>query len=282
MEAAITDATRAAVVVHNGGYPADMDRIMPIAQKHGIRIIEDCAHAHGTEWKEKGVGALGGLGTFSFQMGKMLTCGEGGLILTDDDDLAERAYSFHHIGRISGRPFYEFHLLGSNLRMTEWQGAVLLCQFARLDDQLQTRERNTARLVEGLREIEGVDPIDRDPRVTRWGFYYWNFHYRQDAFDGVPRDTFLKALGAEGVPAGVGAHGSPIYQNPVFQEGRIKNPRTGEPLDYSGVHCPVAERLHATQAMSMRHAMFLGEKEDMDLILDAIRKIRENTDELKE
>ena len=288
MEAALTEKTRAAVVVHNGGYPCDMDRIMALAAKHDLMIIEDCAHAHSSEWNGRRVGALGHLGTFSFQMGKTLTCGEGGIVLTDDDELAEKAYSFHHIGRLSGRPFYEFHRVASNLRMTEWQGAILLTQLSRLDEQIDVRERNAQYLAAGLQEIPGLEPIDRDPRVTRWGFYYWNFHFREEEFDGVTRDRFLQAAQAEGVPVGVGAHGGPIYHNPLFQAmnfGRTGCPITcpfhGREVDYTQVQCPAAERVSATQSLSLGHAVFLGEQEDMDLILEACRKIRAHADELR-
>jgi len=281
MEAAITDKTRAAVVVHNGGYPADMDRILEIAARRGIRIIEDAAHAHGSEWNGRRVGALGDMGAFSFQMGKTLTAGEGGIVLTNDEELAEKAFSFHHIGRISNRPFYEFHRVASNLRMTEWQGAILLEQLKRLDEQTETRERNSAYLARGLESIEGVRPIVRDPRVTRWGFYYWNFHYVREAFEGVPRDTFIKALQAEGVPVRVGAHGMPIYRNPVFQRmnfGRtgcpIRCPLYGKPVDYTKTHCPAAERLFAEEALALPHTVFLGGRSDMDRILEAVRKVR--------
>jgi len=277
MEAAITDRTRAAVVVHNGGYPCDMDRVAEIAESRGIAIVEDSAHAHGSEWKGTRVGALVGLGTFSFQMGKTLTCGEGGAIVTNNDELAEKAFSFHHIGRMKGRPFYEFHRVASNLRMTEWQGAILRAQLKRLDDQIATRTRNYTRLIEGFKDIDGIEPIRLDDRVTRWSFYYWNFRYDQEAFAGVPRDTFLKAAAAEGVPVGVGAHGAPIYTNPVFQhEGPDR-----APADYTHVTCPEAERVHAGVALSITHRCFLGGTEDMDLILDALRKIRDNVDELK-
>ena len=140
-----------------------------------------------------------------------------------------------------------------------------------------------------MKQINGVKPIDRDPRVTRWGFYYWNFLYDQEAFDGVPRDGFLKAVQAEGVPVGVGAHGRPIYQNPLFESmnfGRtgcpIKCPLYGKPVDYTEVHCPQAEHAYANVALSIGHANFLGGTEDMDLILEAIRKVRANTNELKQ
>jgi dTDP-4-amino-4,6-dideoxygalactose transaminase len=286
-EAAITERTRAAVVVHNGGYPADMDRIQEIAQKYDIKIVEDAAHAHGSEWRGTRVGALVDIGTFSFQMGKTMTSGEGGMVVTNDAELAEKAFSFHHIGRLPGRPFYEFHRVASNLRMTEWQGAILLAQLSRLDSQIETRTRNYQYLIQGLNEIEGVQPIELDQRVTRWSFYYWNLCYNAERFDGVPRDTFLKAVQAEGAPIGVGAHGRPIYQNPLFQSmnfGRtgcpISCPLYPDVIDFTDVSCPTAEYVHQNVALSIPHRVFLGTQQDMDLILDAIRKVRAHTDEL--
>lgn len=294
IEAAITDKTRAIIPVHNGGFPCDMDGIMEMAGKHDLVVIEDCAHAHGSEYKGRRCGSIGHLSAFSFQQGKVMTCGEGGIVLTSDDELAEKAYSFMHIGRIPGRPFYEFHRVASNLRMTEWQGAVLLCQLERLDEQVERREQNARYLAEGLREIPGVEPlVDFDmwgegKFCTRWSFYYWNFRYKQEEFDGIPRDRFIEAVRAEGVPIGIGAHGEPIYHNPLFQKmnfGRtgcpIKCPLYGREMDYSKVYCPEAERIYKEEALSIPHAIFLGDREDMDLILEAIRKVRDNVDELR-
>ncbi|RKY62085.1 MAG: DegT/DnrJ/EryC1/StrS family aminotransferase, partial [Candidatus Latescibacterota bacterium] len=294
IEDAITDRTRAIIPVHNGGFPCDMDRIMEIAQRHDLMVIEDCAHAHGSEYKGRRCGSIGHLSAFSFQQGKVMTSGEGGIVLTSDPELAEKAYSFMHIGRMPGRPFYEFHRLASNLRMTEWQGAVLLCQLERLDEQVRRREENARYLAEGLKEIPGVEPlVDQDmwgegKFCTRWSFYYWNFRYRQEEFDGIHRDKFIEALKAEGVPVGIGAHGEPIYRNPLFQNmnfGRtgcpIRCPLYKGEMDYRKVYCSEAERIYREEALSIPHAVFLGDREDMDLILDAIRKVRENTDELK-
>ena len=272
IEAAITPRTRAIIPVHNGGYPADMDAIMEIADKHGLWVIEDCAHAHGSQWRGKGVGSIGHLGTFSFQIGKTLTCGEGGMVLTNDETLAENAARFANV----------------NMRMTNLQAALLLCQLERFDAQVKTRERNTAHLVAGMKAINGLDPIPRDDRVTRWCFYYWDFRYIPDEFDGVPRSRFLEGLGAEGVPCGVGAHGQPIYREGPFADidffdqlgcARQGSLYEGE-IDYSKVHCPNAERVYAEEVCSFSHAMFLGGVDDMDCILEAFHKLRENTDEL--
>ena len=277
MEAAISDRTKAAIVVHNGGYPVDFDSILEIARNRGIKVIEDCAHAHGSAWKGTRVGALGDAGTFSFQMGKTLTCGEGGIILTNDDDLAEKIFSIHHIGRIPGRPFYEFHRIGSNLRMTEWQGAMLNTQFARFDEQIRRREQNATHLARMMSEVDGVRPIARDERVTQWGFYYWNFHYDQDKLQGLPKEKFLKAANAEGLPIGNGAHGGPIYQNPVFQNMKTL---AGQPVDFTGVRCEEAERVSRDQSLSLTHKAFLGDESDMERIAAVFEKIQANVSEL--
>ena len=272
IEAAITPRTKAIIPVHNGGYPADMDAIMEIADKHGLWVIEDCAHAHGSQWRGKGVGSIGHLGTFSFQIGKTLTCGEGGMVLTNDETLAENAARFANL----------------NMRMTNLQAALLQCQLERFDAQVETRERNTAHLVAGMKAIKGIDPIPRDDRVTRWCFYYWDFRYIPDEFDGVPRSRFLEGLEAEGVPCGVGAHGQPIYREGPFADmaffdqlgcARQDSLYEGE-IDYSKVYCPNAERVYAEEVCSFPHALFLGGVDDMECILEAFTKLRENTDEL--
>ena len=177
---------------------------MEIADKYGIRVIEDCAHAHGSQWRGKGCGSIGHLGAFSFQMGKTLTCGEGGMVTTNDEELAEKASS---VGNL-------------NMRMTNLQAALLLCQLERFDEQVATRERNTAYLVKGMNDIKGIDPIPRDERVTRWCFYYWDFRYIPEEFDGIPKGQFLEALRGRRGSCGDGAHGQPIYN-----EGPLRRPR---------------------------------------------------------
>ena len=274
IEAAITPKTRAIIPVHNGGYPADMDAIMEIADKHDLWVIEDCAHAHGSQWRGRGVGSIGHLGTFSFQIGKTLTCGEGGMVLTNDAALAENAAHFANI----------------NMRMTNLQAALLQCQLERFDAQVETRERNTAHLVAGMKAIKGIDPIPRDDRVTRWCFYYWDFRYIPDEFDGVPSSRFLEGLEAEGVPCGVGAHGQPIYREGPFANmaffDRLGCARKGSlyegEIDYSEVYCPNAERVYAEEVCSFSHPLFLGGVDEMELILEAFHKLRENTDELNQ
>lgn len=269
-EAALTPRTRAILVVDNGGLPCDMDALNDIAARRGVGIVSDCAHSHGSQWKGVGTGALGRVGAFSFQQGKLLSCGEGGMVVTNDEEVARLIDAYHHVGGVPGRPGPGSSVVSLACRMTEFQGAVGLAQLSRLKEQTEVRERNLTYLNEGLREIDGVEPIHRDPRVTRWGFYLVHFKFISEQFGGISRDTFRKALAAEGVSAGAG-HTQPLYRHPIF---------AGQP----GLRrvCPQTERIADTESWSLGHTAFLGPAADMDLILDAVRKLRRNIDELRE
>jgi 3-amino-5-hydroxybenzoate synthase len=268
-ESALTPATRAILAVDNGGLPCDMDALNDIARRRGVAIVSDCAHSHGSRWKGVGTGALGKIGAFSFQQGKLLSCGEGGMVVTNDESVACLMDAYHHVGSVPGRPRPAVPVVSLACRMTEWQGAVGLAQLSRLKEQVELRERNLTYLNEGLEGIEGVAPVHRDPRVTRWGFYLVHFKFVPEGFGGISRDTFRKALAAEGVPAGTG-HTLPLYRSPVFA-GRPELARS----------CPEAERIASTESWSLGHTFFLGPVSDMDLILEAIRKLRRNVDELR-
>ena len=286
--AAITPRTRAIVAVDYGGMPCDMEAINALGRRHDLAIVSDCAHSHGSQWQGVGTGALGDIGAFSFQMGKTLTTGEGGMVLTNSQELAERAYSYHHIGRVRGRPFDEYHRPATNLRMTEWQGAMGLAQLTRLAAQTEARERNATYLASRLEEIPGVAPLRRDPRVTRWGFYFWHFKFLPEHWNGVTCAQFRQALNAEGVPCGTG-HTQPLYQHPLFA-GWIAaggkghppaTPNSAKTVDFTRMDCPETERIYATEACSLQHRLFLGPRSDVDRILAAIRKLWANQDELR-
>lgn len=283
IEAAVTPRTAGIIPVHYGGFPCNMDRIMQIAERHNLFVIEDCAHAHGSRWKGKGCGTFGQFGTFSLQMGKNLTCGEGGIVLTDDDELTAKAFSYHHIGRIADRPFYEHHIVASNLRMTEWQGAIAYTQCQRLPEQNERRMANFRRLEAGLRQIPGVDPIDWDETiVTRRGCYFYHFKFKSEQFEGLSRARFVEAMGAEGLGIGSG-HLHPIQKNPLFTNhnfGPVGWPKDAVVPDYERVPTPVADRVLEEEGCSLGHSLFLGDETDMDLILEAIAKVRENAAEL--
>ncbi|HUT73467.1 MAG TPA: DegT/DnrJ/EryC1/StrS family aminotransferase [Armatimonadota bacterium] len=287
MAAAITPRTRAAVIVHYGGYPCDMDAIAELAARRGLFIVEDCAHAHGSEWRGRKVGALVNAGAFSFQASKSLTSGEGGAVITDDEEVAAKAFSYHHIGRIPGRPFYEHHIVAPNYRLTELQGALLRSQLERLPQQTEARHRNASRLSAALADMPGVAPLKPDPRITAQGYYFYLFRFLADQWDGVHRDRFLQALQAEGIPAG-NAYGIPLHHNPVFREHGFG--RTGCPIncghypgemDYSKVVLPIAERILAAEQVSLMKDVLM-EGANIDLIIAAIEKVHHHRDELRE
>lgn len=285
IEKAITEKTKAIIPVHYGGYPANMDRIMEIAKKYNLLVIEDAAEAHGSEWRGKKVGSIGDMGTFSFQMGKPLTCGEGGIVLTDNKELASKCYAYHHIGRFPGTPTYEHSLCGWNYRMTEFQGALLLTQFTRLPEQTEKRAKNGEYLAQLLSKIEGVSALKRDPRITKRGYYFYFIRYNEEKFGGLSRDKFIKALTAEGIPCST-AHNQPLYKNSVFQEmnfGRtgcpISCPFYGKKIDYSKMKCPVVEKIFTSEVVALGKD-FLLEKENIKLVVEAIKKIKENLAEL--
>lgn len=280
-EAAITSKTTAIMAVHNGGLPCDMDSLRDICQRKKLRLVEDCAHAHGSRWDGIGVGAIGDAGGFSFQESKTLPAGEGGAVLSNDEKIAGLAYALQNMGQYEGRPYFG-PMMSSNRRMSEWQGALLNVQITRLDEQTKTREANASYLGRGLSDIPGVDPVIRHPKVTAWGFYFLNLRFNSQEFDGITRDRFVEAVQAEGLSAALG-HSRPMYIHEVFQQHPDCLPRghAARDYDYSNVRCENAEYTHANTCWSLTHQLFLGPREDMDLILETVQKIRDNVDELR-
>jgi len=286
IEEAVTDRTRAIMVVHFGGQPADMDVLTDLSRRHGIPIIEDAAHAHGCQWRGKKAGSLGLASSFSFQASKNMTAGEGGIVCTNDAGIAEKCDSLLWSGREAGRPWYEFHRLGWNYRITELQSAILRCQLARLDEQVRTRMANAECLSEQLSRIDGIRPLVRDPRVTLHGYHIYMFRYDQEHV-GLGRDLFIGALVAEGIPAFSG-YTFPLYKNPMFLEKTFINgpfplgTAYHADIDYAQFEscCPVSERACRSEAVWLPQSMFLGTRQDMDDVASAVRKVLDQKDSL--
>jgi len=280
---AVTDRTKAVIPVHLAMGIADMDRIGQIAEQHDLAVIEDCARMHGGRWRGKGVGSIGDIGCFSFQSSKVMTSGEGGIILTNRAELAQRCQSLVNCGRKEpGYDGFDGWMLGWNYRMTEFQAAVLLAQLERLDDQTRLREENAAYLSRRLEEIGGVRPLVRDPRATRVAHYEYLFRYSSEELKGLLRDRFVEALEAEGIPCesyNFLAHRSPLFALKASQYPETRR-RYGEEYIPEQVSCPVAERAAYREAIYLHHSMLLGKKQDMDDIADAIIKIKTNVHEL--
>ena len=266
--AALTPKTRGVIVVHYAGHSSDMDALLPLAGKHNLVVIEDAAHAHGAVWRGRKAGSMGHLGTFSFQQSKTMTAGEGGMITTSDPALAEACIQYRSCGRREGESWYVHYVTPLNYRMVEFEAAVLLAQLERFPEQLARRQQSAAYLNRRLSEISGVCPVPPDPRNQVHGYYWFLFRYDAAEFGGVPRDLFVKALEAEGIPCHIG-YPWPLSRNPLFGD----DPRIRE------LCFPVAERLCA-ETVVIPHQVLLGSQADLDDIAGAIEKIQANVSEL--
>jgi dTDP-4-amino-4,6-dideoxygalactose transaminase len=287
-EKLVNPRTRAIIVVHFAGLPVDMDKARAFATKHNLRLIEDACHSWGSQWNGKGTGAIGDFGSFSFQMSKNITSAEGGIILTDDDEIARITRSYTHVGRLEDGAWYEHYLLAGNNRMTEIQAAMLLAQLERLPAQTDKREENAAILLKELADVPGLHFPLRPAAVTRRSWHMVLFRYVAEEFGGLPRDLFLKALEAEGVPCG-GGYILPVHKQPCFQnlndqprpEDKALSAMCNERgIRYTDVHCPVAERLCTSEMIWLPHRLLLEEADDMRTIAKAIKKIHAHQAEL--
>jgi len=272
-EQLITPRTRAIVPVHYGATLADLDALCEIGRKHSIAIVEDCAHVPGARWRERGAGAWGNLGCFSFQTSKPMTAGEGGMITTDSPELEQRCQSLINCGRRRPGDTFNPPLLGANYRMTEWQCGVLLAQLDRLPEQIEHKSRHAERLRAGLRAVPGITALEREPRVTREVIYLFLFRI-DEARLGVSRNRFLRAMRAEGIPCGLA--NQPVYRSELFPMAswlyrtacRLGGGEAAVPQE-----CPNAERLSERELVAIPHQLLLGSDADADDIVAAAAKV---------
>ena len=287
IETALTDRTRAIIPVHFGGFVCDMDRIMAIAAERDLIVIEDAAHAHGAVSRGQHAGSFGHMATFSFQESKTMTAGEGGMITTNDARLAERAIMYRACGRKDGESWYVHHVAASNYRLSEVQSAMLLAQLERLQEHLETKNRNAALLEDALAAIDGIRPLPGDGNTAVNGYYLYLLQYDRDGFSGLSRDRFVEALQAEGIPCHIG-YPWPLTRNPAFEniaEGASGCPYTcpfyGEEVDIAGTPLPVCERICA-ETVVIPHQVLLSPAQDLKDIGRAILKIQRHAHEILE
>ena len=281
IERALTDRTRVIMPVHLGGSVADLDAILALARKRNVTVVEDACQAHLAEWRGRKVGTYGKAGCFSFQASKNLNSGEGGAILTDDEALLETCYRFHNNsrGRRNTGSDFSYRNTGANLRMTEFQAAILVAQMTRLEAQARTRDANAAHLTTLLKQIPGITPAKMYDGCTRNAYHLYMFRYDASRFAGLPRAAFLKALAAEGVPASGGY--SPLNKEPFLEDALSSR---GYQTIYSKARldawreqnrCPENDRLCA-EAVWLTQTMLLGPRQDMEDIGEAVRKVHAN------
>ena len=256
---AITPKTRAIMVVHFGGPMANMGRFVPLAQEHSLILIEDAAHAQGSEWSGRRAGGFGLTGSFSFQNGKVMTAGEGGLLTTNDDDLAGRLRAFANQGRKTGENYFYHYTLGTNFRMTALQAAVLMAQLERLPEQIRLRRDNAALLAAELQGVDGITLQKPPPEATVQSHYLQLGRIDAPRF-GCPRDEFHRALTEKGVPC------TPFYPHPLYGNPLYRN------ADCRVEPCPVAEEC-VGDAFWLPHRVLMSSPETIREIASLIRQI---------
>ena len=281
VEAAITPRTKAIIAVHMGGHSADLDRLKEIAGSRGLALVEDSSHAHASEWRGQRVGTFGVAGTFSFQASKLMTAGEGGMIISNDDKFERQARSVHDCGRMPGEWFYSHYIYGSNYRLSEWQGAILNVQLSRLDEQTKRRHQNSRLLDRLLSEIPGITPQKLDERCTRNGQYAYIFHVNKKKFAKISTERFIAAMNAEGIPNQ--ASYPPLHELDVFRNGEYRKRLSGKQAKQK--HPFLKKKFPAThkaawETVWIPQPALLGDEEDMHEIAAGLAKIQKNAKEL--
>ncbi len=285
IEKAITPKTKAILPVHLGMRFADMDEILRIAAKHKLKVVEDCAHAHGGKWKGKGAGSMGDLGAFSFQSSKLITCGEGGAVITNNLEYLEIVQSYINAGRASLTDQFHHRIIGFNYRLGEFQAAVLGPQLDRLPAQSAIRERNMKQFESRVQNTPAIGLLKPDPRITGPAPYGYVIKYFTGKAKDIPRASFVAALQLEGIPCD-GLFYEPVYKSSLFPVDSADFPALSwgreKPLDLRTMYsCPESERAAYHEAVWFPHQNFLGSTEDADAIANAIHKVLDNLEELR-
>jgi dTDP-4-amino-4,6-dideoxygalactose transaminase len=258
-----------------------MDALTAIAAKHNLHIIEDCAHSPGKMWRGRGVGSFGAFGSFSHQSSKILTAGEGGTLLTDDESLAQRAHSIIDCGRPKD-PAGQQYNFGCNYRLGELHAALLCGQLEKFDAQMRERAENARYFMERLKELNGVRALHLDERVTRLSFYRFIVAINPEAFGGVSNSVVCDALDAEGIGCWVGY--DPMNKYPLFQPKLSRMPVAvayADRLDPSKWSLPVAERAAHAEQIYLDEAMFRAGRSGIDDLIEAFAKLQRNPDALR-
>ena len=250
---AITPRTKAVIAVHFGGTMCDVESLGAICRAYHLHLIEDAAHAHGSEWNGKRAGSFGIAGSFSFQNGKVLCAGEGGMLVSSDDTFAEIARSLANCGRVASRSFYEHVRLGTNFRLTAFQAAVLLAQFERLPGQIERRATHVKLLKDLLSDVEEIIWQEQPAAVTANSWYLL-----LGRLPNRNRNEFTTALLSAGVPC-TPFYPHALYQNPLYAGGGCRI-----------MDCPVAEAC-IRDSFWLSHRVLLADEQTIRTVAAVIR-----------
>ena len=281
VEQRVTPKTRAILGVHLGGRMFDADALSDIAARHGLYLIEDAAHAQGSEWKGHRAGSVGIAGSFSFQASKNICSGEGGAVTTNDQALYQKLWSLHHNGRAFETGHYDHPYLGTDARLSEWQCAILSARLERLDADIELRMKNAAYLDEQLSALPYFKALEQDDRITRNSMHLYCFRYLAEGLEGLPRRLFIKALQAEIGNVVCEGYCEPIYDMAMLYSDDFKR-MTGRVFTNPREQLPGNERIAHAEGCWMTHSSLLGPQSDMDRIVEAFAKVGSGAAELRE
>ena len=282
VERKITKRTKAIMPVHIMGQPCDMQSIMAIAARHNLKVIEDSCQAFLAEYQGKLVGTIGDAGCFSFQTSKVFCCGEGGAIVSHNDDLMDRCYTVMNHGTAkNGKTL----TIGSKYRMNEFEGAVLVGQLPGVRDRHNIRNRNAKYITEKLKGCPGLVPQKLYEGTTAGSFYLYTWSYKKEHWNNAPREKFLKAVAAEGISLSPyianGLHREPWTEHittlpeykKMFGTSRLRQFREELVL-------PKCDQVCEEMVMLWASGPLLGTLADMDDLVNAIMKVYESRDKL--
>jgi perosamine synthetase len=293
IEKCITPRTRAILLVHIFGNPSKMDEIMQIAKKHNLFVIEDCAQAPMATYKDKYVGTFGDIGVFSLNYHKHIHTGEGGVIVTNNDKLAERCHLIRNHGENIVEPKgieNAFNTHGLNYRMTEMEAAVGIEQLKKLPALLEERIKNANWFALELSKIPGIIPSFPE-KQSKHVYYVQPFKFKKETV-GIDRNTFISAIKAE-IPSAVlredtpligAGYVKPVYLQPLYQQRATHCAFNCEKykgnVNYSKGICPNAEKLHFEELFSHEYMRPGMSRNDMQDVVDAFHKVIKHKDEL--
>ncbi len=271
--------TRCIVPVHLGGTCCDMDALLAIAREKNLAVVEDSCQTHTGEWNGKRLGTLGDAGCYSFQNSKNITSGEGGAMVTPREDVYARANAFQNQGGGKVPTDGRFTANGGNFRLTNFQGAILNQQLARLEEQSRLREANADYLAKVMLDVGGVNAKKKLPGATRHGYHLFVFEYDPQQFAGMNKSRFLKALAAEGIPAAGGyaaLNKAPWVEQMlasrgfrrIYGEARLNRWRQENVL-------PANDRMLETTCWFTQNVL-LTDRSEMDRIGEALKRIRQH------
>lgn len=293
----INKRTKAIIVVHLFGYPADMDKIMKIAKERNIFVIEDCAQAPDALYKNRFVGTIGDIGVFSFNQNKTITCGEGGIVTTNNNELAKRIELIRNHGEVvvDKYPVKSISgIIGYNYRMTEIEAAIALEQFKKLKKLNNHRIRLAKYLTKKLKKFGDLFELPAtgcdycfNKCKSKHVYFVYPFKYNSKVLN-VSRDKFAKALQAEGFPVTIG-YLRPIYLEPMYRQLKaygkkgfpFKGPHISKKIEYKKGIAPVCERMHFKELLFTNICRYPLNETDIDGFVQAVEKIIKNVHEIK-